>query len=524
MQHFDMITIDIQDKLLILTYLLDPRRYYFNFQKQYLSKMLVSLIVIYVVAVSKSINLSIYIIGHQISPNHHKWQAQVSSGFEALLGLASSELDRTKEVKRQSLEASKGDHHRDWAHMNGAPHTVAPSHKSPSLSRSKQGSITSGVPVSISEMSRSPRAKSHHQQVSSSSEHTVKHSRSRTSSGGANNTDRSRGHSPTQQQSDEESNQYKQYDKLFKKRFHKDWKKQNSPKPVSTSASSGTVTTPADTLAHEETRYGKFRHWERKGTSSPATAPQGNQENHRSTISRSSDNSTPTSGRISTPSSQTQAGGRSSHVGSCSPPSRPGSAFHYSAMPTLHQQNSSLPPPTLSPHTPYASSIGSLPPTGTPTPPILTAQDSRPSSAGSRAHTPVGLPLAHTIAAQQNLYRQAPHLISEGLIPYQPSVSPLSMPTMKGVMNAPHVLFADMNHAGAAGYPYRAAMLEEMGRMQSGAISTELLALNSRPGFPGEPLPGIYNSHPPGPRGTKESWKNYTSPTPGSDTRIQSRP
>ncbi len=35
-----------------------------------------------------------------------KWQAQINSGFDALIGYASSELDRSKEVRRKSCDSS----------------------------------------------------------------------------------------------------------------------------------------------------------------------------------------------------------------------------------------------------------------------------------------------------------------------------------------------------------------------------------------------------------------------------------
>ena len=44
---------------------------------------------------------------HTISPNTKKWQAQLSSGFDALMAFASSELDRSR---RKSSEHEK-EHH-----------------------------------------------------------------------------------------------------------------------------------------------------------------------------------------------------------------------------------------------------------------------------------------------------------------------------------------------------------------------------------------------------------------------------
>lgn len=38
--------------------------------------------------------------------NPNKWQAQISSGFDALIGFASSELDRSKEMRRKSVDSS----------------------------------------------------------------------------------------------------------------------------------------------------------------------------------------------------------------------------------------------------------------------------------------------------------------------------------------------------------------------------------------------------------------------------------
>ena len=42
------------------------------------------------------------------SPTSRKWQAQISSGFDALVALASSELDRSKQIRRQSATSPEG--------------------------------------------------------------------------------------------------------------------------------------------------------------------------------------------------------------------------------------------------------------------------------------------------------------------------------------------------------------------------------------------------------------------------------
>ena len=39
--------------------------------------------------------------------NPNKWQAQISSGFDALIGFASSELDRSKEMRRKSVDSNE---------------------------------------------------------------------------------------------------------------------------------------------------------------------------------------------------------------------------------------------------------------------------------------------------------------------------------------------------------------------------------------------------------------------------------
>ena len=44
------------------------------------------------------------------SPTSRKWQAQISSGFDALVALASSELDRSKQIRRQSATSPDGPH------------------------------------------------------------------------------------------------------------------------------------------------------------------------------------------------------------------------------------------------------------------------------------------------------------------------------------------------------------------------------------------------------------------------------
>ena len=501
-----------------------------------------------------------------MSQNHHKWQAQVSSGFEALLGMASSELDRTKEVRRQSMESAR-DPAYQWASHNGVSHntderrgssprgTFSGNNRSPIYGG---GSITSGLSAMSSEATRSPCAK-HVSNVKDtdrcvaikgSSNNTS--NRTRTSSRSSVSTVQT----SSPQQSDEESiDRYSQYNRLFKKKLYKDWKKQNSPKiPTTTSATSTLTTNSTDTPHHEETRYGKFRHWERKGTCSPASAT--NSGNHGS----GSTTGTPLSSEStrSTTSQLSECGtptGRSQNHSASSPPSRPGSAFHYPHMPTLQQQN--LHPPTLSPHTPYsASSVGSLPPHGTPTPPILTAHQhdsrpsSRPSSAGSSTHTPVGLPPMgpHSVYQAQ---RPGVHLLSEGLVPYQPPPSPLSrdsdtsevfsrplMHPIKGVMTSPHVIemanrsmFPDMNgpHRGPTppGYPPTPAaghlsyntLLGEMNMIRASSAATDLLSLNRTGVFPAESLVGLY---PLGRVAKDVDWQN--SAVYNSDSRVPNRP
>ena len=501
--------------------------------------------------------------------------------------MASSELDRTKEVRRQSMEGGRDPAYL-WAGTNGIPpgpeRRGGSSRGNPIVnSRSPShggGSITSGLSAMSTDTSRSPRTKPVNNVTDDTPQHATPNKgksnvsansnsggRSRTSSRSSGST--ARPASP--QQSDEESKDpYSQYKRLFKKKLYKDWssKKQSSPKtPTTTTATSTSTTNSTDSSHHEETRYGKFRHWERKGTCSPASATSstGNQGsgsttstptnsmNHigssggggsdpvRSTTSRSSDSGTPT--------------GRSHSHSQNSPPSRPGSAFHYPHMPTLHQQN--LPPPTLSPHTPYnsASSVGSLPPHGTPTPPILTAQQesrpsSRPSSAGSSTHTPVTLPPLGPHSLYQ-AHRPAAHLISEGLVPYQPPASPLSrdsdttaemfsrpmMHPIKGVM-PPHgielanraAMFSEMNgpHRGGPtppSYPPPGAiaynaLLSEMNMIRAGSVAnSDLLALN-RPGagFPTDSLAALY----PMTRGGKDTdWKLSNV---NNDNRVPSRP
>ena len=45
--------------------------------------------------------------GGKKGANPNKWQAQISSGFDALIGFASSELDRSKEMRRKSVDSNE---------------------------------------------------------------------------------------------------------------------------------------------------------------------------------------------------------------------------------------------------------------------------------------------------------------------------------------------------------------------------------------------------------------------------------
>lgn len=246
--------------------------------------------------------------------SHNSWQKQISSGFDSLINFASSELDRSKEIRRKSMETDQK------CGMSSGPPRITPS--SISLQERLPGSPSmddkSGMPtLTPVEGSKERKVKSGKSPQQSSPQHRAARSRSSSSdSKSSRNKDssnhlsikqsipHSRSRSPSPRAKDKDSDdtkhdKYSKYDKHFKKKFFgKDYnfKKQNAQKS-------------------SEGVYGKFKHvkgkdWEKnQETSSQVERSSSKASSSSSSPPVSSSPSTGPAGKSSRPASNSSING-----------------------------------------------------------------------------------------------------------------------------------------------------------------------------------------------------------------------
>ena len=211
--------------------------------------------------------------GKESSTNN--WQKQISSGFDSLISFASSELDRSKEIRRKSMEVDN----KSSGPPRITPSSIALHEKLPgSPSTEKDDKVPTSMPTlspvdvrpaeapkesrskgkgTKSPQHSSPQHKGTRSRSSSSESKSKKDSKDSANHLSIKNSSKSRSRSPSPRSKDSDD-KYSKYDKHFKKKFFGrdyNFKKDNAhPK----SGSEGV--------------YGKFKHvkgkdWEKSQSS-----------------------------------------------------------------------------------------------------------------------------------------------------------------------------------------------------------------------------------------------------------------